>query len=66
MALPWVPGWKSSASLLIQASKDSVLTKTDSEVAMVSDPKNIALISIEAVPDGMRPLGFGERKYSSL
>ena len=25
---------------------------------MISDPKNIALISIEAVPDGMRPLGL--------
>ena len=25
---------------------------------MVSDPKNIALISIEAVPDGMHPLGL--------
>ena len=24
---------------------------------MMSDPKNIALVSIESVPDGMRPLG---------
>ena len=25
---------------------------------MMSDPKNIALVSIESVPDGMRPLGL--------
>ena len=24
----------------------------------MSDPKNIALVSIESVPDGMRPLGL--------
>jgi uncharacterized protein YbjQ (UPF0145 family) len=34
------------------------LTTTCKEEATVKDPKDIALISIESVPEGMRPLGL--------
>ena len=33
-------------------------TTTRKEEATVKDPKDIALISIESVPEGMRPLGL--------
>jgi uncharacterized protein YbjQ (UPF0145 family) len=58
MAWRWGLDWKSNASQLIQASKSIFFSKYYKRGIMISDPKDIALISIETVPDGLQPLGL--------